>query len=416
MIEGATAGPASLGGVPVPSLLASWLAPFRDCFTAPVWQRVLVLVAGAVLAPGQRTVSAALRVMGLAEPAGLRPLLRSPEPGPLEFARPGADRRGGDRHRRHHRAALGAEHPGPRHLPRSGALLARLLCQDQWPGLAVADGGAAYPAGEAALGAAVPDRRITIAGDSSFATLELIEAVRRRVRLITRLRPDANLFAPAPPRQTGQRGRRTLKGKPPPKLSAVLENPATAWTKPQVTDWYGGQTRLVEIVSGTAVWCHAGLPPAPIRWVLVRDPSDQREPQAFLSTNLDDTPAEILGCVVSRWRVETTFQEVRRHLGVETQRQWSDLAILRTTPALLGLFSLVRLWAGEILPAQATALRPRGAAWYAKQEPAFSDAMAAVRRALCCPPHFSMSRPGKDVIEIPATLLQSLVETVCYAA
>ena len=83
-----------------------------------------------------------------------------------------------------------------------------------------------------------------------------------------------------------------------------------------MTDWYGSETRLIEIVSRTAVCYHAGLPPAPIRWVLVRDPSDQREPQAFLSTNLDDTPAEILGCFVSRWRVETTFQEVRRHLGV----------------------------------------------------------------------------------------------------
>ncbi len=157
------------------------------------------------------------------------------------------------------------------------------------------------------------------------------------------------------------------------------------------------------MVSGTAVWYHAGLPPAPLRWVLVRDPAGQREPQAFLSTSLDDMPADILGCFVSRWRVET-------------QRQWSDLAILCTTPALLELFSLVTLWAGKLMGAPATALRPRGAAWYAKQEPAFSDAIAAVRRALWCPWHFSMSRFCKDVIEIPATLLQSLVETGCYAA
>ena len=438
------AAPVSPGTLPVPSLLASWLAPFRDCFTAPVWQRVLVLVAGAVLAPSQRTVSAALRVMGLADQPSfgrfhevlsqarwnshalarrllihlLDALLPTGEVvigiddtierrwGPNIAARgiyrdPVRSSRGffvktsGLRwlslmvvlpvpwaKRRWALPFLTILAPsqrcnekrGRRHKPLTRWAIQAILQTRRW----------------------LPDRRIAIVGDSSFATLELIAAVRRRVRLITRLRLDANLFAPALPRPPGQRGRPALKGKPLPKLSAVLANPATVWTKLQVTDWYGGETRLVEIVSGTAVWYHAGLPPAPLRWVLVRDPSGQREPQAFLSTNLDDTPAEILGCFVSRWRVETTFQEVRRHLGVETQRQWSDQAILRTTPALLGLFSLVTLWAGELMAAQATALRPRGAAWYAKQEPTFSDAIAAVRRALWCPPHFSMSRPGKE--------------------
>lgn len=94
-------------------------------------------------------------------------------------------------------------------------------------------------------------------------------------------------------------------------------------------------------MSNTAVWYHNGMPPAPIRWVLVRDPSGDRDPQAFLCTDLDREPAAILGLFVCRWRLETTFQEARQHLGVETQRQWSDLEILRTIPALLGLYSLV---------------------------------------------------------------------------
>ena len=105
-----------------------------------------------------------------------------------------------------------------------------------------------------------------------------------------------------------------------------------------MSQWYNGK---LLVATGTAVWYHAGIPPVPIRWVLVRDPSGEHEPSAFLSTDLAATPATILGWFVSRWRVETTFQEVRAHLGVETQRQWSDLAILRTTPALLGLFSLI---------------------------------------------------------------------------
>jgi len=179
---------------------------------------------------------------------------------------------------------------------------------------------------------------------------------------------------------------------------------------------------VLDIASGTAVWYHAGLPPAPIRRVLVCDPSGKREPQAFLSTCLDDTPADIIGTFVSRWRVETTFQGGAakrihpRHLGVETQRQWSDLAILRTTPALLGLFSLVTLWAGQLAAAPTAALRPPGAAWYDKRQPTFSDAIAAVRRALWCPPHFSMSRPSLGTIEIATTLLHRLVQTVTYAA
>jgi hypothetical protein len=119
---------------------------------------------------------------------------------------------------------------------------------------------------------------------------------------------------------------------------------------------------------------------------------------------------------VCRWRIETTFQEVREHLGVETQRQWSDLAILRTTPALLGLYSLVTVWAHGLTQQPSTAVGPHAAAWYKKQQPTFSDAIAAVRRVLWSPPSFSMSRQGSERIEIPVTLLNRFVETLCLAA
>jgi hypothetical protein len=129
-----------------------------------------------------------------------------------------------------------------------------------------------------------------------------------------------------------------------PKLSAVLKNKRTVWTSVVVSQWYNAQQRRLLVATGTALWYHTGIAPVPIRWVLVRDPSGEHAPAAFLSTDLDAQPATILGRFVSRWRVETTFQEVRAHL-VETQRQWSDLAILRTTPALFGLFSLITVWA-----------------------------------------------------------------------
>ena len=154
----------------------------------------------------------------------------------------------------------------------------------------------------------------------------------------------------------------------------------------------------------------------PIRWVLVRDPSGEHDPSAFLSTDLDAQPARILGWFVSRWRVETTFQEVRTHLGVETQRQWSDRAILRTTPVLLGLFSLITLWADDLAHNTAAALRPNATVWYRKNEPTFSDAIAAVRRVLWCPPDFSISRTSGETVQIPAALLNRVFQTLCLAA
>jgi hypothetical protein len=211
-------------------------------------------------------------------------------------------------------------------------------------------------------------------------------------------------------------GRPALKGKRRPKLSAVLADPKTVWTSVTLTEWYGGQTRKLEYVSSTAVWYHNGKPPAAIRWVLVRDPSGQRDAQAFLCTDLDLEPTAILQRFVCRWRIETTFREVREHLGVETQRQWSDLAILRTTPALLGLYSLVTVWAHGLMRHPSTVVPSHPAAWYNKHQPTFSDAIAAVRRVLWSPPSFSTSRSGSESIEIPVTLLNRFVETLCLAA
>jgi len=244
----------------------------------------------------------------------------------------------------------------------------------------------------------------------------LIAAVRRLICLITRLRLDASLFEPAPERRPGQRGRPRLKGKRLAKLSAVLTDPTTVWTRVTMDEWYGGERRMLDYVSGIAVWYASGLPPAKIRWVLVRDPSGERGPQAFLCTDLDLEPMAILGRFVFRWRIETTFQEVREHLGVETQRQWSDLAIPRTTPALLGLYSLITIWAHGLMAVPVTAVRPHPAAWYMKSQPTFSDAIAAVRRVLWPPRDFCMSRLQTESVEIPARLLQRPVETLCLAA
>ena len=175
------------------------------------------------------------------------------------------------------------------------------------------------------------------------------------------------------------------------------------------------RTARVEIATGTAVWHHPGLPVVPLRWVLVRDPAGEFRSQAFLCTDLDAAPADILAWFVRRWATEVTFQEARRHLGVETQRQWSDPAIARTTPALLGLYSLVTLWAHELRRSRGLPL-PSAAAWYAKERATFADALASVRRALWAEAALRTSRRRRDLVEVPRPLLKRLTALACYAA
>jgi len=440
------------------------MAAFRGFFTAPVWDHVLVLVAGAVLAPGKRTVSAALRIMGLGAAPGFaryhhvlsrarwdsravaRKLLAMiietflPD-GPVVIGIDDTiERRWGAKiaARGIYRDPVRSSHghfvkaSGLRWLslrimvPIAGSqrrwalpFLTVLAPSERWS----TERGRRHKkltdwARQAILQTRrwLPKRRIIVVADSSFAALDLIAAVRRHVCLVTRLRLDASLFEPAPPRRPGRLGRPPKKGRRLPKLAQLLADPKTRWTTLVLPEWYGGVRRTLETVSGTAVWYHSGMPPAPIRWVLVRDPSGEREPQAFLSTDLALAPAEILGWFVQRWSMETTFQETREHLGVETQRQWSDLAIIRTTPALLGLFSLVTIWA-DGLNRTAGPMRPRPAAWYAKTEPTFSDAIATARRRLWCPTDdLSISRHDRETIEIPTALWRRLSEALCYAA
>jgi DDE superfamily endonuclease len=171
-----------------------------------------------------------------------------------------------------------------------------------------------------------PEREIVAVADSAYASLRLLASCRsflpRPVTFVTRLRLDAALYVPAPPRRAGQLGRPRLKGERLPNLSILAEDPSSVWAPAMVDDWYGSGERTVEVASATAVWYSTGLPAVPIRWVVVRDPQGEFATQALLCTDLGADPEQILGWFVMRWQMETTFQEARRHLGVETQRQW----------------------------------------------------------------------------------------------
>ncbi len=178
--------------------------------------------------------------------------------------------------------------------------------------------------------------------------------------------------------------------------------------------WYGAGERTVAVASATVVWYHSGLLPAPRRWVLIRDPRGRFAPQALLCTDPTATPAQVLAWFVQRWQLAVTFEEARRHLGVETQRQWSEAAIRRTTPVLLGLFSLVTLLAHRQMPGPATVVRQ--AAWYRKRHPTFADALALVRRELWRHRAFSTSPDAGDMVQVPRAIVESLTETLCYVA
>jgi hypothetical protein len=257
------------------------------------------------------------------------------------------------------------------------------------------------------------DTPLVVVGDSTYAVLDLLHACQtllNPVTVIARLRLDAALYEPAPAYQG--KGRPRKKGKRLPTLQTLLTRPDTVWQTVTVR-WYGGIQRTILIASGTAVWYHSGKPPVPIRWVLIRDPLGEFEPQAILCTDLDVSPSQIVEWFVLRWQVEVTFHEARTHLGIETQRQWSDLAIARTTPVLLGLFSWITLVAHALISQQAVCVR--SSAWYLKTLPTFADAIAWVR-LLLWQATFRMSSPDPDIVKVSRSLLSRLTDTLCYAA
>jgi hypothetical protein len=441
------------------------LRAFAPLFSARVWSHAKVLLVGAILAPAQRTVTAALRVTGLAQGRqfhryhrvlsraewsglavgrvllGLLVATFAPA-GPLLFGIDDTlERRRGKRiaAKGIYRDAVRSSHS---HVVKASGLrwvCLMLLVPIPWAArtwaLPVLTALAPSERHNTERGRRHktltdwarqlllvvrrwwPERAIVAVADSSYAALEFLAACRswrNPVTVVTRLRLDAALYDPAPPRRPRQTGRPRLKGQRRPTLAAVAADPRTVWTEITVAHWYGTGERTVEVASATAVWYHSGLPPVPLRWVLIRDPQGHFATQALLCTDLASTPAQILAWFVQRWQLEVTFEEARRHLGLESQRQWSEAAIRRTTPVLLGLFSLVTLLAHPQMQNPAGAVRQ--AAWYRKQHPTFADALALVRREIWQHQAFSTSPCAEEMVKVPRTLVATLTETLCYVA
>jgi hypothetical protein len=257
-----------------------------------------------------------------------------------------------------------------------------------------------------------PDR--VVVGDHTYAALDFLAPTQRiRVTMMARLRLDAAWYQPAPP--YSGRGRPRKKGARRPTLATVLSDPTTDWQRLCLSG-YDGQQREMDMTSGTARWFHTGKAPVAIRWVLLRDPQAAYAPVALLGTDPQHPPSNSATGLVQRWRLEVTFEAARRQLGVETQRQWSDRAIARTTPVLLGLFSWVTLLAHALYSTDSLH-SPRQAIGYPKPLPSFSDALALVRHHLWTAyPTFRISREEPHMLKIPKPFFDTLVSTLSYAA
>ena len=450
----------------LPTMMIQVLAPFAPLFSKSVWQHVQVLLAGAMLAPGKRTVASSLRAVGLGEERRFcryhRVLSRAswssrqagrvllellveafvPE-GPLvlgidetlerrrgkKIATKGIYRDPVRSSREHFVKTSGlrwvcltllapipwasrvwalpflsalayseryAKEHGKRHKPLTEWAWQLLLLVRRWH----------------------PEREIVAVADRTYASLKLLDRCRKLsnpITFITRLRLDAALYEPAPPRRPGQMGRPRLKGERLPNLSVIADDRSTIWRTITVASWYGSTERVVEIVSDTAIWHSTGLPAVPLRWVLIRDPQGEFKTQALLCTDLDVDPKQIISWFVRRWQMEATFQEVRQRLGFETQRHWSEMAIHRTAPALLGLFSVVTLFAHQHMAKSMDTVRQT--AWYRKSNPTFSDALALVRKELWAQEAtFCGLSKDTETVKVSREFVERLTEALCYAA
>lgn len=260
-----------------------------------------------------------------------------------------------------------------------------------------------------------PGRPIVVVGDGNFMAIELVErcqAAASPTTLVSRMRLDQALYAFPEPKPKGRRGRPPKKGARQQSPAQRLTDPHTGWQWVTLS-WYGRQRR-VALATGVALWYTPRHDPVPLRWVLVRPLPHEKQPfkpAALASSNPRLAALEIVQRYLGRWNIEVTFAEIRAHLGFETQRHWSTRAIGRVTPCLFGLFSLVVLLAKRLHPER---LPGREVSWYQKEEATFSDALAAVRRQLWSPESVQ-SASESELCLIPRALLAGLQHVASYS-
>ena len=257
-----------------------------------------------------------------------------------------------------------------------------------------------------------PDRAFVCSADGNYAAHELAElaaAHPRRLTFVSKFYPHANLFEP-PPRYSGN-GRPPGKGKElPDPAQVVRDTPRRSLLK---VAWYGGEQRRVEVVTGSGLWYRSGHPLVPVRWAFVRDRTGTHRDDYFFTTDVTMGPKAVIETYTGRWNIETTFQEARSYLGLETTRGRSRNTVLRAEPCLLALYTLV-VWLYAELPVRYR--RVGAVAWLHKSDVTFSDAITAVRRYLWVEGVFSLSGHREAFEKLGGPLRQILLQGLAPAA
>ena len=451
----------------LPAVIVTLLLPFEHLFDRRTWRKAELLVVGAILSPGKRTVSSALSILGIGQHgdfAIFHQVLNRARWQPLQLSRVLLLLAVGRLRASTEPLVFGIDETVERRWGRKIAAKGRyrdpvrstddqvvmtpglqwvslmLLTRIGWAGRhwALPFLTALVPSNRYdwlrgrrhkrftdyaqqmldCLRRWLPDRDLVVVCDGGYAKRELLlhcQSMSKPIVVITKLRKDASLYQPAPPRRPGQIGRPRVVGARLPSPTAVLDDPATQWIPCRATTSDGADL-MVELTSGVALWYRGGYPSVHLRWVVIRHLEEPLGPHALLCTDIEADPLQIVQWYLLRWQVEVTFEELRAHLGMETQRQWSERAIARTTPALFGLFSVVTL-AADVLIEQQGGILPRTTAWYAKTNPTFADAIALVRRHIWAQQEaFSPSELGPELIKLPRGVYRRMIDALAYAA
>jgi hypothetical protein len=448
----------------LPEVILSLLANFAYVFTAPTWKHAKTLLIGTILCNGKRTVSSALRAMGLSKENRFERYHRVlstakwnlfrlsrillglliellPANTPILIAVDETlERRSGKKisAKGCYRDACRSSHSlvikcfGLKWL--CAALIIKLPWNNRYwalPFMTVLCPSKKHDEQKGLKHKTSIDRTIQLVyvisqllkrswillGDGGFACIKLGHAcLKSGTTLVSRLRLDAALYDELEEVQVKKRGRSRVKGNKQPTLKQRLSDGSLIWSEQRVA-WYGRVLKSVKLATGVALWYKGGEVPLKIRWVVVFDPETNRT-VAFFSTDINLSPATIVEYFVLRWNLEVTFEEARAHLGVETQRQWSDNAIKRTTPILFGLFSLICLIAYRQNQQENDLIQVCSSAWYDKEDNAtFSDVITYVKRLILLGrSNFYKSACNDEFIKIRRQDLEILINNGLMAA
>jgi hypothetical protein len=259
-----------------------------------------------------------------------------------------------------------------------------------------------------------PERKFVFLGDGGYASHDLAMFCyrhRRHATLVSRYHGDANLYAPPPTPKRERKGRPRTKGHALPKPQQLVARRKLA---PATVSWYGGSDRQVALTGDIGCWYKAGKGLVPVRWVFVHDMQGTHRDEYFYTTDTSLSLEQLVSWFTARWPIETTFQEMRAHLGFETPRQYVAKSVLRTAPCLLGLFSLVCLIFAD--HTKGHPIKVRSTQWYSKAEPTFSDAIATVRRLFWQNTIFEEASYHKGFQKLPPKLRNMLLQYLSQAA